>query len=83
MSNSDSLYIEIPTEAEAEMTRILLLKQLETVEYMLQQILEESNGGAHRGEDLVDLAESRDALIKVINFNSTGEEQISANWKTN
>ena len=78
----DNLYIEVPTEAEADLTRVLLMKQLEAVEYMLQEILEESNGGSHRGEDIVDLADTRQALIKVINFNSTPDEFISENWKT-
>lgn len=78
--NNDSIYIEIPVEMEADIAVQILTKQLETVEWCMQQSLEEANGEPHRGQDMTEWVRTRDALVRVINDNSLHEDKISNDW---
>ena len=83
VDTENNLYFQIPDEMEADLTRLLLMKQLEDIEAGMEHLLSKQDAAPHEGQDMVEFARVREALIKVINFNSLHEDQLSLDWLSN
>jgi len=83
MNNENSktgILLEVPEESQADMVKQLLMRQLETVEWHIQRLLDSESPMTCEGEDMISLARTREALIEVINYNLPFDEQIPSDW---
>mgnify|MGYP000326558004 CR=1 FL=1 len=79
-SSKTRILLEVPEESQDDMVKQLLMHQLETIEGHIQRILDSESLMTCQGEDMISLARTREAIIEVINYNSTFDEQISNDW---